>query len=295
MSYVLEQFGSLDEACQHITTSRKKDGSWTKLAHNRSIDRESGDWGGVTLDELLPAITTLTLHDLQARIARIEGLAHDLEGALPPGETVRRLPVWSAQGSRVSVHRVLRGDLAHAWRTTRRHTTPLPGWGRIVLVVPAIVSAGVSTERILWSASATLALAAHYRSQGRPVELWSLGWHERVFDSYKHYLWMIPLQAPGEQWQSQVAALATYNEWSRRLGFRLLEMASRTQGKFYAGYGYGVADNATILAWLRTVWAPAQGLPPECLHLGATEHARIRNEDTARAWLTQQLPNTEAA
>src|ERR1041384_3742029 len=102
-------------------------------------------------------------------------MAETLAGDLPAGQTIRRHTVWSRNGDSVNVHRVLRGDLAHAWRKTVCETTLTHGEGTLILAIPAIVTCNISHAQIYWSAVATLALADYARRQGRTVEIWALG------------------------------------------------------------------------------------------------------------------------
>src|SRR6266853_4335989 len=53
-------------------------------------------------------------------ISDIEAMARELTTQLPPPRSVRRRRVHSADGDHPDVDRMLRGDLAHAWVTTKK-------------------------------------------------------------------------------------------------------------------------------------------------------------------------------
>jgi len=275
------------------------DASGTQALGARNASVDAGQWAGVALGTFVEQCRTLARDDFAARAQDIDAVADSLAGDLPLGPSPRRQPVWGRRGSSVSVHKVWRGDLGHAWRHTTRQQALTASQGALVLLVPSLVSASLSDAQIQWSAVATLALADYARRSGRRVEIWSAAWHVRVFEQGRYrgrsYVAMVPLVRAGTSWDSSAVVLATYPEWSRRLGFRALEQMQPTHGAFYYGYGHGIVAEAELLQWAREQWAPSQGLPPASVHLGCTQWAQVATREAACTWAQHHLGSLSAA
>jgi hypothetical protein len=286
MSAIVEQWDSVSAFLAHVARSGA-----AVLRHNGRLD--NGAWAGDTLPDFLHQCQALDRPGFGARAQEIDRLAETLTGDLPAGISVRRQQIWACQGHSVNVHRVLSGNLPQAWRKTVRRQSLNAGQGRLVLLLPSVVSARVAHAQIAWSAVATLALADYARRSGRSVEIWSIGWHHEVYESGqakgKHYIWCVPLVRAGEDWDSSAVCLTTYPEWLRRLGFRAMEMTSATYGRLHDGYGHGVATETQLLAWAQQEWAPGQGLHAESILLGCTQFAHVFDGPSARRWAQGQL------
>src|SRR5262245_6336165 len=170
MSIYVEQWESLDAFLAHLASSGTAELGPDHSQHDKAF------YGQASLPTFLEQCRTLQRDDFGERAATIDGLAETLAGDLPAGVTLRRTPTWGRSGASVNVHKVLRGDLGHAWRRTTRQQTRQDGSGDLVIVLPSVVAADISHEQLQWSAIATLALADYARRQGRRVELWSIGY-----------------------------------------------------------------------------------------------------------------------
>lgn len=188
---------------------------------NHSV--ESGpDFAHRTLEDMLTSCRTLAGFD--ESIARIESLAADLEATVPTLPSIRRQRVKGASGYALNPHKVLRGDLAHAW--TRMARVTQPHGGRIArLMVCPMFSGDTSQSQIAWTTAATLALAAVLEASGRSCELWSI---VPINGCYKsdalHTTAAVCLKSAGEVWNTQNIALTADSAWLRRLHFRFAEM-----------------------------------------------------------------------
>jgi hypothetical protein len=261
------------------------------LQHTDSLMRAA--WSGAAdLPTFVTQCQTLGRADFAGRARTIDQLAETLAGELPAGVTLRRTPSWGRSGASVNVHKVLRGDLAHAWRRTTRAPVAA-GAGDLVVLLPSVVAAVTSHEQLQWSAIATLALADYARRQGRRVELWSLGYFDGAYQRGDSYVACVPLMRAGQSWDMSAVALATYPEWLRRLGFRALELGAETHGALRGGYGTQLAGSA-LLAWARAQWAPAQHLSPESLMLGCSQEHGVKDRVSAERWVAAHLARLSA-
>src|SRR5262245_1594347 len=288
MSICLEQWESLAAFLAHIASSGTAE---LDPDHSQSSD---GFHGQASLPTFLEQCRSLNRDDFGERAATIDGLAETLAGDLPAGVTLRRTPTWGRSGASVNVHKVLRGDLGHAWRRTTRQRTIQASGGELVIVLPSVGAAAISHEQLQWSAIATLALADYARRQGRRVELWSIGYMLRSYKSDKSYVWCVPLMRAGQSWDMSAVVLATYPEWLRRLGFRALEMTAKRQGKVQDNYGVQLT-RAALLAWARDAWAPTQHLAPESLMLGCSQEEGVLDRRSAQRWVEAHLARLSAA
>ena len=288
----LHHFNSLDALLDYVGQS-KQGGVWQKQGQNYSLTNSSSFAGSLTVDDTMDMCRTLRGYELPERIRTIDSLAAELEGQLPPALCPRRQPQWGAHGNAISIHRVLSGRLGDAWRKTTR--TVQPGNAPRTLIIPAVVPSSASAQEILWGAVATLALAQAVYAQGARVEIWACGWHMHALgDSYgngKDYRWICPLIRSGERFSPQLLALTTYPAWSRRLSFRLLEMAAEdwTGGVHDACYGRGVASPGQWRAFFGTELRAILQANPGEIQLGATHGDRIHDRPSALKWAQQQL------
>jgi len=288
MTIHLEQWESLSAFLQHIASAGD-----AALGPNHS-QRADPFFGDASLATFVQQCQTLQRADFPERAATIDRLAETLAGDLPAGVTMRRTPTWGRSGASVSVHKVLRGDLGHAWRRTTRQVTRQEGTGDLVILLPSVVAAAISHEQLQWSAIATLALADYARRRGYRVDLWSIGYMLRAYKNDSSYVWCVPLMRAGQSWDMSAVVLATYPEWLRRLGFRALEMTEQRGRKIVGNYGLQLTRDA-LLRWARETWAQAQALAPESLILGCSQEDGVRDRASAERWVQAHLEALSAA
>ena len=288
MAMHLEQWESLAAFLAHIASSGTKKWSLNSSQKDKS-------WSGsADLPTFLEQCRTLRRDDFAERAGTIDQLAETLAGDLPAGVTLRRTPTWGRSGASVNVHKVLRGDLSHAWRRTIRQARRDATAGDLVIVLPSVVGAIIEHAQLEWSAIATLALADYARRQGRRVELWSIGYFLTCYENGATYVACVPLMRAGHSWDMSAVCLTTYPEWLRRLMFRAVEMTTPRQGEIEEGYGTQLPGHA-LLAWARATWAPTQHLAPDSLILGCSQEDGVSDRASAERWVQAHLARLSAA
>lgn len=218
-----------------------------------------------------------TLKNFTESIARIDALTEQAAGSVPPLPSVRRQRVSASQGYKINPHKVLRGDLAHAW--TRMAKAQIPDGGRISRVMLcAQYPWQISGEQIEWTTAAGLALAAILEASGRSCELWTLRVSTGVYDDGTGTQTAVCLKAAGEPWSTHNVALTADPAWSRRLHFRLAEMLPG----IVSHYGRPYLD-----AWRAAVsaFAASQGWDMASVLCGPTYEENITSAESATYWL----------
>lgn len=279
-------YESVSDMLARIEASCDADGSWRLL---------DGYQASLTSFRELPALSETvmlarTLQGLESEIAAIEALAQTLTQHLPAPASVRRVPTWGRSGSRVSVNRVLAGNLGQAWRRTERQARPQHG-RVLALVVSASWSAGISAEQIRWSTAASLAWALLAEQAGYRVDVWAGVASDALWGSGGGTT-MVQLKASAQPWNSQSVALSAHACFLRRLLFRLWETYKEAYGSIVSGYGHVYGRVQTIEALAD--WARATGRNPEALTLGALQDDRITDQASAERWLTTTLEGLAA-
>lgn len=246
---------------------------------NISVDG-SHDFCSRSLEDMITSCRTLAGFD--EAIARIESLAASLEATVPALPSVRRQRVKGASGYALNPHKVLRGDLAHAW--TRMTRVTRPHGGRIArLMVCPMFSGSTSQNQIEWTTAATLALAAVLEASGRSCELWSVVPLNGCYKSAAlHTTPAICLKPASVPWNTQDLALTADSAWLRRLHFRFAEMLPGLNG------GYSKVNFDTWRERLAAL-AALQGWDEGSVLPGFTSQDDIYGQETAHAALTHKL------
>lgn len=251
---------------------------------NQSVENRT-TFARLTLDEMLTGCRTLAGFD--AAIRRIETLAQTLEATAPALPSVRRQRVQASHGYKLNPHKVLRGDLAHAW--TRMSRVTQPHGGRIArLMLCPLFAGSTSQEQIEWTTAASLALAAVLEASGRSCEIWSVvPIHGCYKDDRLHLTAAVCLKAASVPWNTQDIALAAESAWLRRLHFRLAETLPGLNG----GYSKVSFDTwHTRCADLQTLHGWEEGSVLQ----GFTSQDDIASEACARQALTTRLATLAA-
>jgi hypothetical protein len=209
---------------QHIESSRDPIvGDFPQLfpGNPQQSVKAGSSFGGRSLDAMLAGCRTLD--GFTEQITRIDTLAQGLDAAMPALPSVRRQRIKGPSGYALNPHKVLRGDLAHAW--TRMARVTQPHGGRIARLMLCPMFAGhITQEQIEWTTAASLALAQALEASGRSCEIWSV---MPIFGDYTTGLETtaaVCLKGSGVPWQTQDIALSADTAWLRRLHFRFAEM-----------------------------------------------------------------------
>lgn len=268
-------------------TRDAKTGTFQAL-HPGNPPESFGNPNTAKMGALLPDMLSncRTLHGFDAAIARIEALADGLAAQAPALPTIRRQRVKGASGYAINPHKVLRGDLAHAW--TRMSRVSQPHGGRLArLMLCPVFSWSCSATQIEWTSASTLALAAVLEASGRSVDIWSvLPLHGNYADAANNLQVNVCLKASGEPWNTQNLALAADPGWLRRLHFRMAE----TQPGLNSGY-----SKVNFQVWRECCAALslAQGWDPASMLHGGLETHGITTEAGARTWLKATLAHLQ--
>jgi len=221
-------------------------------------------------------------------ISNIEAMARTLTVQLPPPRSVKRRRVRSADGDHPDVDRMLSGDLAHAWVTTRKllHDDPTA----LTTIILPVGYAGITpTETIYWNMAATLALAWLLEDSGRRTCLISLEYVTEMGRQHPApYSSVTILKAHDAPWSLQEAVVTTDRAYLRRLIFRLQDVLPDPPD---IGYGYVVSRGRLRehIAWC------SQEYDWRHVITGAhPQHDHITNRETALAWMRTQLTTLEA-
>lgn len=281
MAMHILSYESVGAMLARIEASREADGSWRQLDSYQASLTSFKDLP--SLSETVAMARTLT--GLEREIAAIEALAQTLTQHIPAPASVRRVPTWGRSGSRVSVNRVLAGNLGQAWRRTGRQTRPQHG--RVpTLVVSAAWSAGISASQIRWSTAASLAWALLAEQAGYRVGIWAGSASASQWERGGATT-MVQLKRCEQPWNSQSVALSAHACFLRKLVFRLLETYKEEHGSVVPGYGHVLGRTQTLDAL--SDWARATGRNPATLTLGALQDDHIVDQASAERWLTTTL------
>lgn len=290
-THILEEWPDVASYLEHIAQSGTR-----AYGDAQASLKDENNWAGMPLQAFRQGCEHHTLPDLRERLDAINTMAAGMLGSIPVGQTIRRKQIWTRQGHSVNIHKVLRGDLGHAWRKSVHRAVHTPGMGRVVLVIPSSVSANISAQQRQWILTASLVLAEHCYRQGRPLEIWSCGFHTHVFQDVPYaesnFVHLVCLRRSQDAWDSTSLVLTTYSEWLRRLQFRALEMHQESKGTIEYNYG-GVMDSDGMRTYLKTSWAPAHGIPADCVMLGCTQFDNVNAQDSAQRWVETQLQTLE--
>jgi len=221
-------------------------------------------------------------------ISDTEAMARELTVLLPPPRSVKRRRVRSADGDLPDVDRMLSGDLAHAWVTTRKilHDDPTA----LTTIILPVSYAGVTPQaEIYWNMAATLALSALLEDSGRRTCLISLEYTTLTGVRTPTTLSAVTiLKAHEAPWSLQEAVITTDRAYFRRLLFRLRDCLPDPPD---IGYGY-VPSRGQLqehIAWC------SQEYDWRHVITGAhPQHDTITNRETAIEWMEQQLKDLEA-
>ncbi len=221
-------------------------------------------------------------------ISDVEAMARELTTSLPPPRSVKRRRVHSADGDHPDVDRMLSGDLAHAWVTTRKilHDDPT---ALTTIIIPISYAGSTPQETIYWNMAATLALAWLLEDSGRRtclltlVYVTDLGTKQPV-----PYSCVTILKAFEAPWSLQEAVITTDRAYFRRLLFRLQDVLPDPPDLSY-GFVPSRGELQEHIAWCSQEydWRHAvTGAHPQ--------HGSITDRETALQWMKRQLKDLEA-
>jgi len=285
-------YGSLAHALDTIDASRDGD-SWLNYRKkdpsykNHAIDNTPNENWAESLSEFVGYCRNFDAPYLQERIERVAQLSEQLDGEDLEASSIKRQQIWTRQGSRINPHRVLRGQLATAWRRTVR-VQRSGVHGRILIVLPLAYSHYVTPEQIAWNTAATLALVALAKQAGRIVTLYGVDHTLNAYDQFQTGTICIPLLTSDSVWSSHDTILTTSAAFCRRICFRLFEIGQPIYGPISPCYGFP-ADKSTLRVWIDNTLAPHAGIPAAACYVGPVQEDSIVSLETARAWLESQL------
>jgi len=218
----------------------------------------------------------------------IEAMAKELTARLPPPRSVKRRRVRAEVGDHPDTDRMLRGDLAHAWVTTRKllHDDPT---ALTTIILPVAYASTTPHTTIYWTMAATLALAWLLEDSGRRTCLVSLEYCVLTGVSpTTEFSSVTVLKAHEAPWSLQEAIITTDRAYLRRLVFRLQDCLPTPPD---LGYGYVPSRGALQehIAWC------SQEYDWRHVITGAhPQHDHIRDRSNALAWIQAQLTSLEA-
>lgn len=275
------QFDSVGALLACVEQTRQGD-TWRRYAtHQGSTDSFA------EMIALSDAVTMArTLHGLEEEITTIDTLASTMAALVQAPASVKRVPTWGRSGTRISINKVMRGNLQQAWRTTTRQATAHRG-RVLTLIVPCNFSAGVPESQIRLTCAASLAYAALCAQAGYSLDVWACMASGHLWAAGADGLTMIRLLAAGEAWQTQGVALAAHAAFLRRLVFRAWEATIPRRGPLAVGYGAVHKQGALQQAVAR--WAKTRAIDTGTLAYGAFSTDRLTTPAAAQAWLTQHL------
>jgi len=221
-------------------------------------------------------------------ISDIETMAHELTVCLPPPRSVKRRRVQAEAGDHPDTDRMLRGDLAHAWVTTRKllHDDPT---ALTTIILPVAYASITSEASIYWNMAATLALAWLLEDSGRRTCLVSLEYHTLSGVSpTTEFSSVTILKAHEAPWSLQEAIVTTDRAYLRRLIFRLQDCLPEPPD---LGYGYVPSRGALQehIAWC------SQEYDWRHVITGAhPQHDDISERSSALRWIERQIKSLEA-
>lgn len=221
-------------------------------------------------------------------ISDIEAMARTLTVQVPPPRSVKRRRVRSADGDHPDVDRMLSGDLAHAWVTTRKllHDDPT---ALTTIILPVGYASTTPQETIYWNMAATLALAWLLEDSGRRTCLISLEYATNMGTQHPvPYSSVTILKAHDAPWSLQEAVVTTDRAYLRRLLFRLQDVLPDPPNIRY-GYVSSRGELQEHIAWCSQEYDwrhVVTGAHPQYNH--------ISNRETALQWMERQLKDLEA-
>ena len=284
MHVISTHFPSMKDFLAPIRAS-KEGTTWIQYSGN-DFSLTPGAVPGVSLDQFL--MQAQTLHGLEDTIATIEQLAQGLAPTTPAVPRVTRKPAWRSTGATVSVHRVLRGQVATAWRGTE----PVPRslfQKTVTVLLPCWFPWRMSEASIQWTMCTNMAYAMALQQAGVSVELVAFAPAEDVWAGQASVV-TITLKALGDAWKSQQLALVAQPAFLRRGMFRFYDcMAPRYGHNRACGHLMAESDYPAALR-AHTAW---QG--PQQTLLGAGPGAHIGSAASAQAWLRAHLTAPSAA
>ncbi len=275
------QFDSISALLACIAETREQ-GEWRRYQdHQGSLDSFQD------LGSLSDAVgMAQTLHGLESEIDTIDTLAQTLSTQVPAPASVRRVPAWGRSGTRVSVNRVMAGNLGHAWRRTERQARPQHG-RVLTLLVPCSFSAETSASQIRYTCAASLAYAQLCAQAGYSLDVWACIGGRGMWADGTDCLTMVRLLAAGQAWQTQGVALSAHAVFLRRVLFRAWEQTEPTRGNLAWGYGHVMAQAQLVPHVER--WAALAGMETATLVYGAGQEHSLTTPAAAQRWLTTQL------
>jgi len=283
LTFYYESLGAMLDAVE--ATPRDAHGSYKQCGAGGSTEGYDTFYGRQLAEMVADCRAMLPFANA---IADIEAMAHELTVLLPPPRSVKRRRVRSAEGDLPDVDRMLSGDLAHAWLTTKKllHDDPT---ALTTITLPVGYAGLTEHDTIYWNMAATLALAWLLEDSGRRTCLISL---EYVTDMGTEqpapYSSVTILKAHDAPWSLQEAVITTDRAYLRRLLFRLQDCLPDPPDIDY-GYVTSRGELQEHLAWC------SQEYDWRHVITGAhPQHDHITDRETALQWMQRQLKDLEA-
>ena len=283
LTFYYDSFGTLLDAVE--ATPRTHSHTYTPQGAGGSTNDHDTSFYGRPLAQMVSDCRAML--PFSDAISDIEAMARELTVHLPPPRSVKRRRVHSDSGDHPDVDRMLRGDLAHAWMTTRKllHDDPT---ALTTIILPSSYSGALGEDTIYWSMAATLALAWLLEDSGRRTCLISLEYSALTGVRVPVDLSVVTILKSHEApWSLQEAAVLTDRAYFRRLFFRLRDCLPDPPD-----LGYGVTPGPRAMQ-RHIAWC-AQEYDWRHVITGAhPQNDRISERSTALLWIERQMKSLE--